>query len=40
VVLEKSPLDRTIADEDLSEIKTVATILDGEIVHGVLETDQ
>ena len=40
VLLEKSPLDRTIADEDLSEIKTVATILDGEIVHGVLDADQ
>lgn len=36
VVLDKNPLDRKIADADLSEIKVVATIIGGEIVYGSL----
>ncbi len=36
VVLDQNPLDSSIPDEDLSEIKVVATIIDGEVVAGSL----
>ena len=36
VVLDKNPLDRSIPDEDLSEIKVVATIIGGEVAYGSL----
>ena len=36
VVLGKNPLDRKIADADLSEIEVVATIIGGEIAFGSL----
>ncbi len=35
-VLDKNPLDSNIADEDLSEIKVVATIIDGKVAAGSL----
>jgi len=35
-VLDKNPLDPNVADEDLSEIKVVATIIDGKVVAGSL----
>ncbi|MEE8160243.1 MAG: amidohydrolase family protein, partial [Acidobacteriota bacterium] len=35
-VLDKNPLDPSIADEDLSEINVVATIIDGKVVAGSL----
>ena len=35
-VLDKNPLDPDIANEDLSEIKVVATIIDGKVVAGSL----
>ena len=34
VVLDKSPLDESLADEDLSEIKVLATIIGGKVVYG------
>ena len=34
VVLDKSPLDRSVPDEDLSEIKVLATIIGGKVVYG------
>ena len=37
VVLEQNPLDESIADEDLSEIRVVATIIGGEVRYGELE---
>ena len=37
VVLEQNPLDASIADEDLSEIRVVATIIGGEVRYGELE---
>jgi hypothetical protein len=37
VVLDKNPLDRNIPDEDLSEIKVVATIIGGEVAYGTLD---
>ena len=37
VVLDKNPLDRNVPDEDLSEIKVVATIIGGEVAYGTLE---
>ncbi len=37
VVLGKNPLDGNIANEDLSEIEVVATIIGGEVVYGALE---
>jgi predicted amidohydrolase YtcJ len=36
VVLDKNPLDRNIRNQDLSEIKVVATLIGGEIVFGSL----
>ena len=35
-VLDKNPLDRNISDEDLSEIKVLATIIGGKLVYGSL----
>ncbi len=40
VVLDKNPLDRNVPDEDLSEIKVVATIIGGEVVYGSLNPEQ
>ncbi len=37
VVLDKNPLDRNVSDEDLSEIKVVATIIGGELAYGTLD---
>jgi hypothetical protein len=37
VVLDKNPLDRNVPDEDLSEIKVVATIIGGELAYGTLD---
>ena len=37
VVLEQNPLNASIADEDLSEIRVVATIIGGEVRYGELE---
>ena len=37
VVLDKNPLDRNVPDEDLSEIKVVATIIGGEVEYGSLD---
>ncbi len=34
VVLDKSPLDASVPDEDLSEIKVLATIIGGKVVYG------
>jgi len=39
VVLDKNPLDRNVADEDLSEIKILATVIGGEVVYGSLTAD-
>ena len=39
VVLDKNPLDRNVADEDLSEIKIMATVIGGEVVYGALTAD-
>jgi hypothetical protein len=39
VVLDKNPLDRNVADEDLSEIKILATVIGGEVVYGALTAD-
>jgi predicted amidohydrolase YtcJ len=38
-VLDKNPLDRNISDEDLSEIKVLATILGGKVVYGSLSSE-
>lgn len=40
VVLDKNPLDRSVPDEDLSEIKVVTTIIGGEVVFGSLNSEQ
>ena len=37
VVLDKSPLDESVADEDLSEIKVLATIIGGKVVYGSVD---
>ena len=37
VVLERNPLDASIADEDLSEIKVLATLIGGEVRYGSLD---
>jgi len=37
VVLDKNPLDPSLPDEDLSEIRVVATIIDGEVAYGSLD---
>jgi predicted amidohydrolase YtcJ len=37
VLLAQNPLDPNIPDEDLSEIKVVATIIGGELAYGTLE---
>jgi hypothetical protein len=34
VVLDRNPLDRSIPDEDLSQIQVLATIIEGEVVYG------
>ena len=34
VVLDKNPLDRSIPDDGLSDIKVLATIIGGEVVYG------
>ena len=39
-VLDKNPLDRNIADEDLSEIEVLATIIGGEVAYGTLDVQQ
>ncbi|MEE8351159.1 MAG: amidohydrolase family protein, partial [Rhodospirillales bacterium] len=39
VVLDKNPLDRNVADEDLSEIKILATVIGGDVVYGALTAD-
>jgi hypothetical protein len=39
VVLDKNPLDRNVEDEDLSEIKILATVIGGEVVYGALTAD-
>jgi predicted amidohydrolase YtcJ len=39
VVLDKNPLDRNVADEDLSEIKILATVIGGEVAYGALTAD-
>ena len=39
VILEKNPLDTTIPDEDLSEIKVIATLIGGEVGYGSLSTE-
>ncbi len=39
VVLDKNPLDRDLADEDLSEIKILATVIGGEVAYGSLTAD-
>ncbi|TDI18386.1 MAG: hypothetical protein E2P05_00595 [Acidobacteria bacterium] len=39
VVLDKNPLDLNLADEDLSEIKILATVIAGEVAYGALTTD-
>ncbi len=36
VVLDKNPLDRSVRDVDLSEIKVLATIIGGEVAYGSL----
>ncbi len=36
VLLDSNPLDRDIPDEDLSEIKVLATIIGGKVVYGSL----
>jgi len=36
VVLDKNPLDRSLRDQDLSEIKVLATIIGGEVAYGSL----
>ena len=36
VVLDKSPLDESVPDEDLSEIKVLATIIGGKVAYGTL----
>ncbi|MDA2935546.1 amidohydrolase family protein [Acidobacteria bacterium AH-259-D05] len=36
VVLDKNPLDRSIPDEALSDIKVLSTIIGGEVVYGSL----
>ena len=33
-ILDKNPLDRSIPDEELSEIKVLATVIGGEVVYG------
>ncbi len=40
VLLDKNPLDRNVADEDLSEIKVLATMIDGKVVYGSLNPGQ
>jgi len=37
VVLDKNPLDRSIPDEGLSDIKVLATIIGGEVVYGSVD---
>jgi hypothetical protein len=37
VVLDRSPLDPEVPDEDLSEITVVATLIGGEVAHGSLD---
>jgi hypothetical protein len=39
VVLDQNPLDNRIRDEDLSEIKVVATVIGGEVAYGELTAD-
>ncbi|MEE2838986.1 MAG: amidohydrolase family protein [Acidobacteriota bacterium] len=36
IVLDKNPLDTSVPDEALSEIKVVTTLVGGEVVHGSL----
>ncbi len=36
VILDRNPLDRDIADEELSEIQVRATLIGGEVVYGSL----
>ena len=37
VLLSKNPLDPNIPDEDLSEIKVLATLIEGEVAYGSLD---
>jgi len=39
-VLDQNPLDPNLQDEDLSEIKVVATIIGGEVIYGSLSPGQ
>ncbi len=39
VLLDRNPLDHDIPDEDLSEIKVLATIIGGKVVYGSLTAD-
>ncbi len=36
-VLDRNPLDPSIPDDDLSEIKFVATLIGGKLVYGSLD---
>ena len=36
IVLDRNPLDRSIPDEDLSEIKVVTTLVGGQVAYGSL----
>lgn len=37
VILDKNPLDRSLPDEDLSEIKVEVTLIGGEVMYGELD---
>jgi predicted amidohydrolase YtcJ len=37
VVLDQNPLNTSIADEDLSEIRVVATLIGGDLAYGSLD---
>jgi predicted amidohydrolase YtcJ len=36
VVLDRNPLDRSIPDEDLSEIQVLTTLIGGKVMYGSL----
>jgi len=39
VLLDRNPLDRNLRNEDISEIKVLATMIDGKVVYGELTAD-
>jgi predicted amidohydrolase YtcJ len=39
VVVDQNPLSSDIADEDLSEIKVIATLIGGEVAYGSLSSE-